>query len=106
MTQTKPTPFNLGPAHIVGIGGIGMSGIADVMLTLGYDVQGSDIRESEIVERLRARGATIFIGHDGENVAGASTVPQSNPAIRKWMQRALRAFLLSAGPICWRRSRV
>ena len=72
--MTSPTPFNLGPAHIVGIGGIGMSAIADVMLTMGYEVQGSDIRESEIVERLRARGAKVFIGHDGENVDGAGTV--------------------------------
>jgi len=74
MTNTSPTPFNLGPAHIVGIGGIGMSGIADVMLTMGYEVQGSDIRESEIVARLRERGAKIFIGHDGANVQGAGTV--------------------------------
>jgi UDP-N-acetylmuramate--alanine ligase len=74
MTQTKPTPFDHGPAHIVGIGGIGMSAIADVMLTMGYAVQGSDIRESEIVERLRGRGAKIFIGHDGANVEGAGTV--------------------------------
>ncbi|MEO0882215.1 MAG: UDP-N-acetylmuramate--L-alanine ligase [Pseudomonadota bacterium] len=72
--MTNPTPFDLGPAHIVGIGGIGMSGIADVMLTLGYEVQGSDIKESDIVERLRARGAKVFIGHDGANVAGAGTV--------------------------------
>ncbi|MEM7662601.1 MAG: UDP-N-acetylmuramate--L-alanine ligase [Pseudomonadota bacterium] len=79
--MTNPTPFDLGPAHIVGIGGIGMSGIADVMLTLGYSVQGSDIRESEIVERLRGRGAKIFIGHDGANVAGAGTVIVSS-AIR------------------------
>ena len=71
---SSPTPFDLGPAHIVGIGGIGMSGIADVMLTMGYQVQGSDIRESEIVSRLRERGAKIFIGHDGSNVDGAGTV--------------------------------
>lgn len=74
MTQTKPTPFDHGPAHIVGIGGIGMSAIADVMLTMGYAVQGSDIRDGEIVQRLRDRGAEIFIGHDGANVEGAGTV--------------------------------
>lgn len=74
MSNNSPTPFNLGPAHIVGIGGIGMSAIADVMLTMGYAVQGSDIRESEIVTRLRARGAKVFIGHDGANVKGAGTV--------------------------------
>ena len=70
----NPSPFDLGPAHLVGIGGIGMSGIAEVMMTLGYEVQGSDIRESEIVERLRSKGATIHIGHAPENVAGAGAV--------------------------------
>lgn len=69
-----PAPFDLGPAHIIGIGGIGMSGIADVMLTMGYEVQGSDIRESEIVQRLRARGANVFVGHKAENIVGAGTV--------------------------------
>ena len=72
--MTSPTPFDLGPAHIVGIGGIGMSGIADVMITMGYDVQGSDIKESDNVQRLRDRGAKIFIGHSADNVAGAGTV--------------------------------
>lgn len=72
--MTSPTPFDLGPAHIVGIGGIGMSGIADVMLTMGYDVQGSDIRDSDNIERLRQRGAKVFIGHKAENVKGAGTV--------------------------------
>jgi UDP-N-acetylmuramate--alanine ligase len=70
----NPSPFDLGPAHLVGIGGIGMSGIAEVMITLGYTVQGSDIRESEIVERLREKGATIHIGHAPENVHGAGAV--------------------------------
>jgi UDP-N-acetylmuramate--alanine ligase len=72
--MTSPTPFDLGPAHIVGIGGIGMSGIADVMITMGYQVQGSDIRESDNIQRLRERGAKIFIGHAAENVKGAGTV--------------------------------
>ncbi len=72
--NTPPTPFDLGPAHIVGIGGIGMSGIAEVMLTMGYRVQGSDIRESENVQRLRERGAKVLIGHKAENVEGAATV--------------------------------
>lgn len=72
--MNKPSPFEIGPAHIVGIGGIGMSGIAEVMLTMGYDVQGSDIRESDNVQRLRDRGANIMIGHSPENVVGASTV--------------------------------
>lgn len=72
--MNKPSPFEIGPAHIVGIGGIGMSGIAEVMLTMGYDIQGSDIRESDNVQRLRERGANIMIGHATENVDGASTV--------------------------------
>ncbi|MEZ5953344.1 MAG: UDP-N-acetylmuramate--L-alanine ligase [Hyphomonas sp.] len=72
--MTAPTPFDLGPAHIVGIGGIGMSGIADVMLTMGYDVQGSDIRDSDNLERLRQRGVKVFIGHKPDNVKGAGTV--------------------------------
>jgi UDP-N-acetylmuramate--alanine ligase len=79
---TPPTPFPVGPAHIVGIGGIGMSGIADVMLTMGYTVQGSDIAESPNVERLRQRGARIFIGHKAENIDGAGTVIVSS-AIRR-----------------------
>ncbi len=74
MPIKPPTPFDLGPAHLVGIGGIGMSGIAEVMLTMGYAVQGSDIRDSAIVERLREKGARIFIGHAAGNVAGAGAV--------------------------------
>ncbi len=74
MPRNTPAPFDLGPVHLVGIGGIGMSGIAEIMLTMGYDVQGSDIRESPIVSRLRSKGAKIFIGHAAENVAGAGAV--------------------------------
>ena len=80
--MTSPIPFDLGPAHIVGIGGIGMSGIADVMITMGYKVQGSDIKETDIIRRLRERGAKVFIGHDGANVHGAGTVIVSS-AIRR-----------------------
>lgn len=60
--------------HFVGIGGAGMSGIAEVMLNLGYRVTGSDLRESGIIERLRAQGARIFIGHDGSNVGEAEAI--------------------------------
>ncbi|MEL6473336.1 MAG: UDP-N-acetylmuramate--L-alanine ligase [Pseudomonadota bacterium] len=70
----NPSPFDLGPAHLVGIGGIGMSGIAEIMLTLGYKVQGSDIKESANVERLREKGAVVHIGHKAENVDGAGAV--------------------------------
>ncbi|MEQ9315812.1 MAG: UDP-N-acetylmuramate--L-alanine ligase [Henriciella sp.] len=70
----KPSPFELGPAHLVGIGGIGMSGIAEIMINLGYKVQGSDVKESSNVERLREKGATVHIGHKAENVDGAGAV--------------------------------
>ena len=63
-------PFETGPVHFVGIGGIGMSGIAEVMINLGYQVQGSDIRESTSVERLRGLGADIHIGHRADHVHG------------------------------------
>ncbi|MDG1418513.1 MAG: Mur ligase domain-containing protein, partial [Maricaulis sp.] len=59
-------PFPVGPVHFVGIGGIGMSGIAEVMLNLGYQVQGSDIKANPNVERLREQGAKVAIGHAGE----------------------------------------
>ncbi len=70
------------PVHFVGIGGIGMSGIAEVMLNLGYQVTGSDISESANVQRLRAKGAVIHIGHDGENVTGAGALVVSS-AVRR-----------------------
>ncbi len=71
-------PFETGPVHFVGIGGIGMSGIAEVMLNLGYTVQGSDIRESEIVDRLRGLGADIFIGQKAGQVHGAGAIVVSS----------------------------
>ena len=73
--------------HFVGIGGSGMSGIAEVMLSLGYQVQGSDIRRNPQVVRLEDQGAKIFIGHDAENVHQAdavvvsSAVDESNPEV-------------------------
>ncbi len=60
--------------HFVGIGGIGMSGIAEVLLTLGYKVSGSDLKKSTITERLKGLGATFFEGHRAENVRGAEVV--------------------------------
>lgn len=60
--------------HFVGIGGAGMSGIAEVMLNLGYQVSGSDLADSATTQRLRAGGATIHLGHDAANVAGADAV--------------------------------
>jgi len=70
-------PFDIGPIHFVGIGGIGMSGIAEVLLNLGYDVQGSDLRENPNVTRLRKAGAKIFIGQKAEQVEGAGAIVMS-----------------------------
>jgi UDP-N-acetylmuramate--alanine ligase len=67
-------PREIGPIHFVGIGGIGMSGIAEVLCNLGYTVQGSDAAESANVNRLRDKGIAIRVGHKVENVAGADVV--------------------------------
>jgi UDP-N-acetylmuramate--alanine ligase len=64
--------------HLVGIGGIGMSGIAEVLLTLGYSVSGSDVKLSNITERLQNLGATIFEGHKAANADGAHVVVTSS----------------------------
>ena len=64
--------------HFVGIGGVGMAGIAEVLLNLGYDVQGSDLRASRAMDRLRNLGATVFEGHAQENVARADVVVVSS----------------------------
>jgi len=64
--------------HLVGIGGIGMSGIAEVLLTLGYSVSGSDVKSSHITERLSDLGARVSEGHQAENVAGAQVVVVSS----------------------------
>jgi UDP-N-acetylmuramate--alanine ligase len=64
--------------HFVGIGGIGMSGIAEVLLDLGYPVSGSDLRESDVTRRLAMRGARIGLGHQAENVAHADVVVVSS----------------------------
>ncbi len=75
-------PRELGPIHFVGIGGIGMSGIAEVLVNLGYRVQGSDASENANVTRLRAKGATVHIGHAAENLGQAEVVVVST-AIRR-----------------------
>jgi UDP-N-acetylmuramate--alanine ligase len=73
----RPVPFDIGPVHFIGIGGIGMSGIAEIMLRIGYQVQGSDAKASANTERLEKLGAKIFIGHDAAHVEGASAVVYS-----------------------------
>jgi UDP-N-acetylmuramate--alanine ligase len=73
---------DIGPVHFVGIGGIGMSGIAEVLVNLGYRVQGSDIAENANVLRLREKGVPVAIGHDAENL-GEATVVVVSSAIRR-----------------------
>ena len=64
--------------HFIGIGGIGMSGIAEILLNLGNTVSGSDLRSTSITERLASLGATIFEGHAAANVVGAGVVVTSS----------------------------
>ena len=75
-------PRTVGPIHFVGIGGIGMSGIAEVMRTLGYQVQGSDIADNYNVARLRKAGITVNIGHRAENLGEAQVIVVSS-AVKK-----------------------
>ncbi|WP_395394004.1 UDP-N-acetylmuramate--L-alanine ligase [Novosphingobium sp. BL-8A] len=79
----KGVGTDIGTIHFVGIGGIGMSGIAEVMHNLGYAVQGSDIAEGYVVEGLRKRGIKVAIGHAAENVEGAAVVVTSTAVKRE-----------------------
>jgi UDP-N-acetylmuramate--alanine ligase len=71
-------PRDIGPVHFVGIGGIGMSGIAEVLVNLGYTVRGSDVSDNANVKRLRDMGVTIAIGHKAENLDGADVIVVSS----------------------------
>ena len=75
-------PHDLGPIHFIGIGGIGMSGIAEVLVNRGYRVQGSDASDSANVKRLRDKGVTVHVGHAASNVGEAAVVVVST-AIRR-----------------------
>src|SRR5438093_11005262 len=68
--------------HFVGIGGVGMSGIGEVLLTLGYRVTGSDARRNEAVERLERLGAKVFVGHAASQIEGAHVVVYSSAVAR------------------------
>ncbi|WP_238369542.1 UDP-N-acetylmuramate--L-alanine ligase [Heliomarina baculiformis] len=74
MQAATKLPLDIGPIHFVGIGGIGMSGIAEVLLDHGYTVQGSDLKASRITQRLEQLGATIFEGQNAENLENAEVV--------------------------------
>jgi len=83
----RALPLNIGTIHFVGIGGIGMSGIAEVLHNLGYSVQGSDMADNANVNRLKEMGIAVSIGHDAENLGEAqvvvisSAVKQDNPEV-------------------------
>jgi UDP-N-acetylmuramate--alanine ligase len=91
----KSLPFDVGPVHFVGIGGIGMSGIAEVMLNLGYQVSGSDMKASANTDRIAKRGAKIMIGHKAENIEGAgalvisTAIKGGNPEVDAARARAI-----------------
>ena len=88
-------PTDVGPIHFVGIGGIGMSGIAEVLLNHGYTIQGSDLKASKITDRLGAMGATIFEGQRAENLENAtvvvisSAIKPGNPELDEARRRGL-----------------
>jgi len=81
--------------HFVGIGGIGMSGIAELLLNLGYRVSGSDVKMSEITDRLKRLGGQIFKGHAAGNIEGAdvvvfsSAVDRDNPEVREAVKSSI-----------------
>ena len=74
MNAATKLPVDVGAIHFVGIGGIGMSGIAEVLLNHGYTVQGSDLKASKITDRLSEMGAKIFVGQKAENLVGAEVI--------------------------------
>jgi len=81
-SRTHFSPQSVGTIHFVGIGGIGMSGIAEILHSLGYKVQGSDLSDNANVKRLRSKGISINIGHKAENVSGVNVVVISS-AVKK-----------------------
>jgi UDP-N-acetylmuramate--alanine ligase len=95
MNAATKLPGELGPIHFVGIGGIGMSGIAEVLMTLGYRVQGSDAKASKITDRLVTLGAVVFEGQRAENIGDAavvvvsSAIKKGNPELEEARRRKL-----------------
>jgi UDP-N-acetylmuramate--alanine ligase len=101
----KAMGSDIGTIHFVGIGGIGMSGIAEVMHQLGYTVQGSDIADSTVVEKLRKKGIPVAIGHSADNLGDAAVVvcstaikdgnPEIQAAAERRLPRVRRAEMLA-----------
>ena len=81
--------------HLIGIGGVGMGGIAEVLLNLGYEVSGSDLKENALISHLRTLGATVMIGHDADYLKGADVVvvstaiDQNNPELVSARERRI-----------------
>lgn len=88
-------PREIGPIHFVGIGGIGMSGIAEVLVNLGYAVQGSDAADNYNLDRLRKKGAKVSVGHKAENIDAAevvvvsSAIKRDNPELMAARERRI-----------------
>ena len=105
MNAATKLPVDIGPIHFTGIGGIGMSGIAEVLLNLGYSVQGSDLKASAITDRLASMGARIFEGQAAGNLEGAAVVvistaikpgnPELDEARRQGLPVVRRADMLA-----------
>lgn len=74
---SRTMPLNIGRIHLIGIGGIGISGIAEILHNLGYSVSGSDIADNANVARLRKMGIVVFIGHQATNIEGAAVIVYS-----------------------------
>jgi UDP-N-acetylmuramate--alanine ligase len=101
----RGVPTDIGIVHFVGIGGIGMSGIAEVMHNLGYQVQGSDIADSYVVDGLRQRGIKVMIGHSADNLGDAAVVvtstavkegnPERDAALERRIPLVRRAEMLA-----------
>jgi len=95
MNAATKLPLDVGPIHFVGIGGIGMSGIAEVLLSHGYVVQGSDLKETPITMRLKKLGAFVFEGQMAENIEDAavvvisSAIKPGNPELDEARNRGL-----------------
>ena len=101
----RGVPTNIGTVHFVGIGGIGMSGIAEVMHNLGYKVQGSDMADSTVIEGLRKLGIEVMIGHSADNLGDAAVVvtstavkagnPERDAALERRIPLVRRAEMLA-----------
>ncbi|TKZ21790.1 UDP-N-acetylmuramate--L-alanine ligase [Shimia litoralis] len=95
MNAATKLPGDVGAIHFVGIGGIGMSGIAEVLLNHGYTVQGSDLKSSKITDRLVENGATLFVGQHADNLENAevvvisSAIKPGNPELDEARRRGL-----------------